>query len=140
MLQFLTQSDWTNRIGWALVHSLWQFALLAFVAFVLQQALTASAATTRYAALLAVLAVMVVVPLTAWLWRVPADTPAAATRFTPAETGRRVSLPLHRNFPAATAAVRVPPPADASEGPRVGQAGSVRVGLVARWAEDEGTH
>ena len=27
MLEFLTQSAWVDRIGWVLVHSLWQFAL-----------------------------------------------------------------------------------------------------------------
>jgi hypothetical protein len=32
MLVFLTQSAWVERIGWVLVHSLWQFALVALAA------------------------------------------------------------------------------------------------------------
>ena len=48
MLEFLTQSTWADRIGWVLVHSLWQFALVALLAVVLQRALQRRSATTRY--------------------------------------------------------------------------------------------
>ncbi len=39
MLQLLTQSAWADRIGWVLVHSLWQFALLGLAAIILRRAL-----------------------------------------------------------------------------------------------------
>ena len=45
MLEFLTQSTWVDRIGWVLVHSLWQFALVALVAIVLRRALQRFSAT-----------------------------------------------------------------------------------------------
>lgn len=37
MFEFLTQSTWADRIGWVLVHSLWQFALAVPLALVLQR-------------------------------------------------------------------------------------------------------
>ena len=42
MLEFLTQSTWAERIGWVLVHSLWQFALVALVAIVLATGVAAT--------------------------------------------------------------------------------------------------
>ena len=38
MWECLTRSTWVERTGWVLVHSLWQFALLAILAIVLQRA------------------------------------------------------------------------------------------------------
>ncbi len=79
MLEFLTQSTWADRIGWVLVHSLWQFALVALLAAVLQWALQRRAATTRHCALLAVMFVMVAVPVATWFspWSVDASVAAA---------------------------------------------------------------
>jgi len=39
MIQALTQSPWVERTGWVLVHSLWQFAVVAILAVMLQWAL-----------------------------------------------------------------------------------------------------
>lgn len=66
MLQFLTQSTWGERIGWVLVHSLWQFAVVALLAVVLQRALWRRSAAARYWALLAAMIVMVAVPAATW--------------------------------------------------------------------------
>ena len=52
MLEFLTQSTWADRIGWVLVHSLWQFALVALLAMALHRALRRRSAITRYSVLL----------------------------------------------------------------------------------------
>ncbi len=46
MLDFLTQSTWVDRFGWVLVHSLWQFALVALAALVLHRALQRCSAAT----------------------------------------------------------------------------------------------
>ena len=81
MLEFLTQSTWVERIGWVLVHSLWQFALLALVAIGLQRALQRRPATTRYRALLAAMCVMVAVPVATWFSPWSAVTPAVAVKF-----------------------------------------------------------
>ena len=68
MLGFLMQSSWADQIGWMLVHSLWQFALVALLAFVVQLALQRRSAIARYRALLAAMFVMVAVPITTcWL-------------------------------------------------------------------------
>lgn len=66
MLQILTQSTWGERIGWVLVHSLWQFAVVALLAVVLQRALWRRSAAARYWALLAAMIVMVAVPAATW--------------------------------------------------------------------------
>ena len=78
MLEFLTQSTWTDRIGWVLVHSFWQFALVALAAIVLQRVLRRRPATTRYRALLAVMAIMVAVPVATWYSPWSGDAPVAA--------------------------------------------------------------
>ena len=41
-----------DRIGWVLMHSIWQFAFLALAALVIMRVLQRSAATNRYAVLL----------------------------------------------------------------------------------------
>jgi hypothetical protein len=71
MFELLTQSAWVDRIGWVLVHSLWQFLLVALAAAVLHRALRRCSAATRYAALLAAMALLV-----AMLGRDPLRGPA----------------------------------------------------------------
>ena len=100
MLEFLTQSTWADRIGWVLVHSLWQFALVALLAIVLQRALQRRSAATRYWALLAAMFVMVAVPVATWFSPWSADAPAVAAKFGPVENPENVSPSqhvLHRN-------------------------------------------
>ncbi len=63
MLQYLAHSVWADRIGWMLVHSLWQFTLVAFVAIVLRRALQRCSSSTRYGALLAAMLIMVAMPV-----------------------------------------------------------------------------
>jgi hypothetical protein len=74
-LQFASCVD---RLGWVLVHSLWQFALLMLVGFVLQRALQRCSAVTRYGALLATMGAAIIAPVATWCW-LPAEPPAAAT-------------------------------------------------------------
>jgi len=93
MLEFLMRSTWVERMGWVLVHSLWQFALAAFIAVMLQRALQRRSATTRYAALLTAMALMVASPVATWLSLWFADAPTAAVRFDQIEK--------HENGPAS---------------------------------------
>ena len=53
-------------LGWVLVHSLWQFALLAVIAFGLHQTMRRSNSSARYLVLLGMLAAIVVAPLVTW--------------------------------------------------------------------------
>ncbi len=85
MLQFLTQSAWADRIGWVLVHSLWQFALVALVVIVLQRALQRCSAVTRYWALLAAMLIMVAVPVVTWFSPWAVDAPVAVAKLASAQ-------------------------------------------------------
>jgi uncharacterized GH25 family protein len=114
MLEFLTQSTWADRIGWVLVHSLWQFALVAILAIVLQRALQRRPATTRYRALLAAMFIMVTVPVATWFSPWSADAPAVAAKFGPVEKpenvspSQHVSILQHRDDPMAAVPTESP--------------------------------
>lgn len=85
MLEFLTQSTWADRIGWVLVHSLWQFALVAVLAVALQWALKRCSASTRYRALLAAMCILVAGPVATWFSPWVADATAVAANSRPVE-------------------------------------------------------
>ena len=55
-----------ERLGWVLVHSLWQFALVALAAGVIARAMRRSSSAARYGVHVVAMGVMVVVPLTTW--------------------------------------------------------------------------
>jgi beta-lactamase regulating signal transducer with metallopeptidase domain/WD40 repeat protein len=56
-----------ERLGWVLVHSFWQFALVALLAGVTVRALRRNSATTRYSLLVVAMAVAVAAPVATWL-------------------------------------------------------------------------
>lgn len=56
-------SPFIERLGWGLIHSVWQLTLLAAAAFVVQRAMRRTGAAARYAALLAL---VVAAPLITW--------------------------------------------------------------------------
>jgi hypothetical protein len=62
MLPFLAQLIWTERTGWVLFHSLWQFAAAALAAVVVQSALRRRTAACRYGALLGLMVVVFALP------------------------------------------------------------------------------
>ena len=113
MLDFLTQSTWADRIGWMLVHSLWQFALVAVLAVALRWTLYRCAAVTRYRTLLAAMCIMVALPVVTWYSTWPADAPSAAVALAPVEPLEETprlqhsysSLPQHRESVSAELAV-----------------------------------
>src|SRR5262245_57546531 len=55
-----------ERLGWVLVHSLWQFALVALLAGAWGRALRRHSATTRYGVLVVAMAVSLAAPLATW--------------------------------------------------------------------------
>src|SRR5271157_3130656 len=89
MLQFLTHSVWADRIGWMLVHSLWQFTLVALAAIILRRALQRCSAATRYGALLTAMIIMVAAPVATWLSPLSsprsAEAPSVAVNSDPVE-------------------------------------------------------
>ena len=78
MLHAIAQSPWVEQIGWVLVHSLWQFTLVALLAGGLRWALRRRSAATRYAALLAAMLIIVAMPAATWFVIGSVDKPAGA--------------------------------------------------------------
>jgi beta-lactamase regulating signal transducer with metallopeptidase domain len=101
MLEFLRQSTCVERIGWVLVHSLWQFAVVALLAIVLRRALQRFSATIRYGALLAAMSAMVIVPVATWFSSWSADAPEVGTKLGLAQTPENVSPSHDGNDPMA---------------------------------------
>ena len=52
-----------ERLGWVLVHSLWQFSLMALIVGVLLRLLQSRSASQRYGVVTASMAVLVVVSM-----------------------------------------------------------------------------
>jgi beta-lactamase regulating signal transducer with metallopeptidase domain len=90
MLQFLTQSVWVERIGWVLVHSLWQFVLVAAAAAVLQGALARRSASTRYRVLLTALFIAVMLPAASWFLLPSTDPPSQSIKPSPPSLVARI--------------------------------------------------
>ena len=67
-------NEFVERLGWVLVHSLWQFALMALLAGVTVQALRRRSAALRYVVLVVALVVSVAAPLATWFLQ-PSDIP-----------------------------------------------------------------
>ena len=58
--------EWVERIGWTLVHSVWQFATVAVVATVVHRILKRRSANARYVAAVTALGLMLVVAGVTW--------------------------------------------------------------------------
>jgi beta-lactamase regulating signal transducer with metallopeptidase domain/uncharacterized GH25 family protein len=105
MLTFLADSTWGNQIGWMLVHSLWQFTLVAILALGLERALQRRSSAARYWTYLALLSVMAALPIITWF----ALRPTTAATFAEREHTRRVFQPRQigekSEAPATTAAL-----------------------------------
>ena len=56
-----------ERLGWVLVHSVWQFAFIALAAMVLERVMRRCSSAARYGALLLALGVMAAAPVITWL-------------------------------------------------------------------------
>ena len=65
-LQVMVVPVWVERLGWMLVHSLWQLAVVSILAAVLLRSLRNRSARVRYAVAVTMLALMVVGPVVTW--------------------------------------------------------------------------
>ncbi len=75
-VEWLFTETVVERLGWVLVHSLWQFALVALLTGVIVRNMRRSSAATRHGVLVIALAVSVAVPLGTWMFlqgNVPPD-------------------------------------------------------------------
>jgi hypothetical protein len=65
-----------ERLGWVLLHSLWQFGLVALLAAVAVRAIRPKSAARRYAVLVVAMAVLVAAPAATWVLQ-PGDPSGA---------------------------------------------------------------
>ncbi|MGA2257446.1 MAG: hypothetical protein ABSG53_22535, partial [Thermoguttaceae bacterium] len=119
MLEFLTQSTWVVRLGWVLVHSLWQFALVALLMVLLQRTLLRRSATTRYGAFLAGMFIMVVMPVTTWFSPWCADSPTVAVKLDARENPEKASPLQHAGDMMPMVALHTEPPVGFGERPQI---------------------
>ncbi len=81
----------TERLGWVLIHSLWQFCLLSAIAFAFQRILRRARPEIRYAGLLCALGLVLIVPLTTWTLQ--SEPSAAAQTATSESAGGSIGPP-----------------------------------------------
>ncbi len=62
----LVSPEIVERLGWLLVHSLWQFALIGMAAFVFERAMRRYSAGARYSLLMAAMLLIVFAPIYTW--------------------------------------------------------------------------
>src|SRR5205085_6546119 len=67
MTQLHLSTAFIERLGWVLVHSVWQFAFIALAALVLERIMRRCSAAARYGALLLALGAMAAAPVATWL-------------------------------------------------------------------------
>lgn len=86
-----------ERLGWVLVHSLWQLALAGLLAAVAARALRRRSAATRYRVLVAALALAAAAPVATWLL-LPVDSMNRSARQAAStlgqEPGDRTNVPV----------------------------------------------
>ena len=80
-IRFLSSTPMVERLAWTLIHSLWEFALIAVLALTIARAARRSAATTRYAILVAGMFLATLAPVATWLLQptfAPEPSPSAS--------------------------------------------------------------
>ena len=89
-----------ERLGWVLVHSLWQFFIVVLITFFMLRVMQRSSATARYGFLVGVMGIMVTIPIATWMilpshFRI--DLPDQQLPVTQLETNAQPNIEL--NFP-----------------------------------------
>src|SRR3954453_23592701 len=67
MTLFYLSDAFIERLGWVLLHSVWQFALIALVVMIFERATRRLSVRVRYGALLLAFGAMAVAPAATWL-------------------------------------------------------------------------
>lgn len=71
-----------EQLGWMLIHSLWQFAILAWLAGITVRLLGRRSAALRYGILVIAMAILVMAPVATWLRPYPVPSPISAASVT----------------------------------------------------------
>ena len=99
-LHMIASQPWVERLGWTLLHFLWQGALVAAVFAAARLSLAHSRPHARYAAACFALAIMLAAPVATFLWLTPAaddapppDVNARVLHFSAKPAGLGIVLP-----------------------------------------------
>jgi beta-lactamase regulating signal transducer with metallopeptidase domain/Leucine-rich repeat (LRR) protein len=119
MFDALAQSAWISRIGWVLVHTLWQFAVIAAAALVLQRILQRRSAAVQYCALLVAMVAIVAAPVVTCFFVSPTEPPPAIAKSAPPATSQETPTMNHTggSIPIENRAVPSPTPTAISQPP-----------------------
>lgn len=71
-------TPWVERIGWTLIHSVWQLSLLAVVAVMVNRSLKHRSANARYIAAVTCFSLMAIAPLATWAFTTQALASASS--------------------------------------------------------------
>lgn len=107
-MNLLPDSPSIDRLGWTLLHSTWQFLLIASAAAVVLRAMAHRSSTARYAAALMALALVLIVPAATWI-NLPAESRAVS------HENRPKSAPPQDILEPVRQALRVSPVAGAND-------------------------
>ncbi len=96
MIHQVLTSETIDLLGWILVHSLWQFTLIAVAGVALQWGLNRSSAALRYCGLLFLLAAIVAAPVITWCWLVngPSNPPSEVVTADPIDQQQNLIIPV----------------------------------------------
>lgn len=111
MFDALAQSAWISRIGWVLIHTLWQFAVVAAAALILQRIFQRRSAAVQYCVLLAAMAAIVAAPVvTCFLVSPTEPPPVIAKAAVPANSQKSPTVgQASGSMPIATQPAASPP-------------------------------
>lgn len=111
--------DWGQRLGWVLIHSIWQLALIAALAVMAGVALRRRSAQSRYLVAVGFLGLMLIAPALIWIMIV-VEPERSTTVSLP--SSKPVEVVAHRNAPSL---------------PRLSAATSIDLGPAPSLAADE---
>ena len=116
MAAFSALPDWVDRLGWVLIHFVWQGAIAGVAAWLACHFLRGASARTRYTVLCAALAVCGLAPLLTWVLLGPSAHFSGASTFAAVpQAGSNVVVPAPPPSGPLTTAPLIRPPAGAQE-------------------------
>ena len=107
VMQLLSSQPWVERLGWTLVHFLWQGTLIAALYAAARRAARAAAPNARYLLACGALLSMLAAPLATWRAMQPAP-PQPLHAAAPSRTAAMMVIPDGFKVPAESAAARPP--------------------------------
>lgn len=107
VMHLLANQPWMDRLGWTLLHFLWQGAAIAAIYAGVRRAIRGAASNSRYLLACAALAALALAPAITWWILTPDDAPVVTARGVPAAArngagGTSLVLWMMASDPAST--------------------------------------